>query len=339
MPVRVEHVAEVRPVDDRPVGLRLQRLLQALPSAVMFIDAADTVLVWNPAAESLFELAEDSALGRKFRDLDVSYRVEGLRARVEEVKASHIPARLDHVSFTRRSGGVAHVDLTIVPVIEDARLTAVAVYGVDATETAHMKEQMARITEQHAGAVEELQSTNEELETTNEELQSTNEELETTNEELQSTNEELETTVQELQATNDELANVNAEMARRTAGQRQIDDYQHAVMSSFPAVVALDVQGVITTWNDGAERLWGLPAADVTGRPFWSLPVGDGAQKLREALGRVTSTGVAEAVPAIPFTLPRTSERRVLSMQVTPLRGRAGDVIGAVGLVLQNNPE
>ena len=59
-------------------------------------------------------------------------------------------------------------------------------------------------------------------------------------EELQSTNEELETTVQELQATNDELASVNADIARRAVSQRQTDDYQHAVMSTFPAVVVLD---------------------------------------------------------------------------------------------------
>src|SRR5262245_45216728 len=69
-----------------PEGVRGQRALEALPSAVMVVDAADTILTWNPAAESLFETPIANAVGRKFRDLDVSYRVEGLRARMEDVK-------------------------------------------------------------------------------------------------------------------------------------------------------------------------------------------------------------------------------------------------------------
>src|SRR5262249_23721957 len=200
---------------------RLQRVVEALPSAVMVIDMMDTVIAWNAAAEALFDISSENAVNRKFRDLDVSYRVEGLRARIEEVKSSHIPSRIEHATFTRRSGETVHAELTIVPLIEGNRIGAVVVYGTDATESARLKEQLMRLAEQHSTAIEELQSTNEELETTNEELQSTNEELETTNEELQSTNEELETTVEELQAANAELGSLNAQLERRGHGSEE----------------------------------------------------------------------------------------------------------------------
>src|SRR5499433_2642359 len=220
---------------------RVQRALEALPAAVMVIDMSDTILNWNPAAETMFDIPMASALARKFRDLDVSYRVEGLRARIEDVKARHAVSRMDDVTFTRRNGDMIHADVTISPLFEAYRLIGVLVYATEATEHARLKEQMARIAEQHATAIEELQSTNEELETTNEELQSTNEELETTNEELQSTNEELETTVEELQAANAELESLNKQLERRSTELKNLDDYQQSVLSSLQhAVIVLD---------------------------------------------------------------------------------------------------
>jgi two-component system CheB/CheR fusion protein len=153
---------------------RAQRALEALPAAVMVIDTTDTILAWNPAAEAMFDVPVANAVARKFRDLDVSYRVEGLRARVEDVKARHAPARMENASFSRRNGDTVHTDISITPLFEGHRLIGVLVFAVEATEHARLKEQMSRIAEQHATAIEELQSTNEELETTNEELQSTN---------------------------------------------------------------------------------------------------------------------------------------------------------------------
>src|SRR5262249_10231352 len=104
-----EGLAMSRPSQDRasetsPLGLRVQRALDSVPSALTVVDAPDPILPWNPAAEALFETAIANAIGRKFRDLDVSYRVEGLRARMEDVKSRQASVRMDALSFTRRSG-------------------------------------------------------------------------------------------------------------------------------------------------------------------------------------------------------------------------------------------
>jgi two-component system CheB/CheR fusion protein len=316
-----------------PSGIaRLQQVVEALPSAIMVIDSDDNVLFWNAAAETLYDIPTANAVGRKFRDLDISYRIEGLRARLEEVKTNHIPRRLDTVMFTRRSGEPVHAEISIVPLLEDHRVVAVTVFATEATEHARLREQLTRVAEQHATAIEELQSTNEELETTNEELQSTNEELETTNEELQSTNEELETTVEELQAANTELATLNAELERRSAELKRLDEYQEMILSGLDqAVIVVDPSGAVTTWNETAARMWGLRAPDVVGRVFWTLPIGDVTHLAREPIQRVLQSGKREVVAAVPF-VGRTGERRQTSLRLSPLRNSAGEVIGVIGV-------
>jgi len=313
---------------------RIQRALEALPAAVLVIDMSDTILTWNPAAEAMFDIPTASALARKFRDLDVSYRVEGLRARIEDVKVRHAANRMDDVTFTRRSGEMVHADITISPLFEAYRLIGVLVYAIEATEHARLKEQMARIAEQHATAIEELQSTNEELETTNEELQSTNEELETTNEELQSTNEELETTVEELQAANSELGALNAELEGRSAELKRVDAYHQGLLNSMEqSIFVTDRSLVVTSWNQASERMWGLRAEQAVGRDLAALPVGDMVRTLRPALDTVVKRETMMEVADVPYTLPGGEARNAL-VRVMPLRDALGAVIGVIGIAV-----
>jgi two-component system, chemotaxis family, CheB/CheR fusion protein len=178
-----------------------------------------------------------------------------------------------------------------------------------------------------------LQSTNEELETTNEELETTNEELETTNEELQSTNEELETTVEELQATNAELATLNTELEHRTAELRRMDDSHQSFLNSLEqGIIVLDRAGTIETWNQAAERMWGLRHAQIVGRQLAHLPLGQLASATREAYERVLRTAQPEDVPNIPYILPG-GESRHANMHLSPLKDGDGEVIGVLGVL------
>jgi two-component system CheB/CheR fusion protein len=313
-----------------PVGVRGQRALDALPLAVMVVDGSDTILLWNPVAETLFETPAANAVDRKFRDLDVSYRVEGLRARMEDVKARQVTARMDDVTFTRRAGEVVHATVTIAPLFDGSRSLGLLVCVEDATTYARLKEQMTRIAEQHATAIEELQSTNEELETTNEELQSTNEELETTNEELQSTNEELETTVEELQAANAELASLNGELEDRGAELARLDAYQRSIVDSVDhGLMVVDRLGVVRTWNHSAERMWGIRAGQVIGRDFSTLPLTGLIEHLRPAYDRMVASGHPQQVEGVRYTLPGGIQRRA-RMTLAPLKDALGATQGGI---------
>jgi two-component system CheB/CheR fusion protein len=311
-------------------GTGARRAIEALPFAVMVIDMIDTVTVWNVTASQLFDVPPGQALLRKFRDLDMSYRVEGLRSRIEDAKSRRETLKMPSVTFSRRNGELVTADIVIVPLFDGARMTGALVVASDATEQARLRDQMTRVAEQHATAIEELQSTNEELETTNEELQSTNEELETTNEELQSTNEELETTVSELQAANNELSVVNVELEARTNELNRLAAVHRTFLDSLEgAIVAVDIQGVVTAWNLAAQRLWAARAGDVIGHPLARLPVGPLARIVNGAVERVIRDGRAEQLLDVPFTPPDGQERRA-SIRVIPLRNDAGGITGAL---------
>jgi two-component system, chemotaxis family, CheB/CheR fusion protein len=341
MPTMARQVAAVLPDQDdargegqlrgdEPPALGSQRALAALPAAVIIVDMTDTILSWNSAAEEMFEIPAGNAAARKFRDLDVSYRVEGLRARIEDVKARHAPAKIEDATFARRNGDTVHADISILPLFEGQRLSAILVFAHETTEQARLKEQMGRISEQHATAIEELQSTNEELETTNEELQSTNEELETTNEELQSTNEELETTVEELQAANSELGTLNAELEGRTTELNRLDTFHRCLLNSLEyAIVVLDREATVTAWNQAAERMWGVRADRALTRPFFALPIGEVAQRSRESFERLLKEGEAVDIPDVSYTLPGGTAHHA-SLRLQPLESRGGDILGAI---------
>lgn len=68
---------------------------------------------------------------------------------------------------------------------------------------------------------------------------------------------------QELEAANRGLTEMHAELenARQAAGRLAA-----IVQSSEDAMFALTPDGVIQTWNPGAERLFGYPAGEITGR-------------------------------------------------------------------------
>src|SRR5688572_5656291 len=270
--------------------LDLAAVVEALPTATMVIDAHETVVLWNAAAEALYGIRREQAVGHRFRDLDISYRAEGLRARIEDVRRGSSSARLNDVAFTGRSGQVIHVDVAIEALFDQAqrRLLGILVSAVDVTAHVSLKADFQRISEQHEVASEDLQSANEELETTNEELQSTNEELETTNEELQSTNTELLTTVEELQAANTLLGD-------RTEQVDRLALYHASVVESVrEAVIVLDGALKVTTWNRAAERLWRVSARDAMGKSFLQLGLGPVMKAVEGAIAKTTEDKVVE---------------------------------------------
>jgi two-component system, chemotaxis family, CheB/CheR fusion protein len=312
--------------DAEAARVNLDLVLNVLPYPIMVIDPADTVLHWNEAAESLYGIPAPHAIGRQFRDLDISYRVEGLRARLEDVKHSRTAARLNGVSFTRRTGETVHAEFWILPLSDgERRLTGLLVAAADVTASIRLRDEIGRLAEQHATATEELQSTNEELETTNEELQSTNEELETTNEELQSTNEELMTTVDELQAANTELSS-------RTSELRRLANYHESVINSIvEALVVLDRAFTVNAWSHAAERIWGLRAEHAIGRDFFALPIGEITRLARGPIGRIAA-GEAKAADGfdVDFTASGADGEFSVRIRFMPLMDNTGELKGIV---------
>jgi two-component system CheB/CheR fusion protein len=308
---------------DAGADIELGAIVDALPTATFVIDAHDTVRVWNPAAEALYGIRRDQAVGHHFRDLDISYRAEGLRARIEDVRRGTPSARIDDLAFIGRGGQAIHVDVAVQALFDTAhrRLVGILVSAVDVTSQVTLRADFQRVSEQHAIATEDLHSANEELETTNEELQSTNEELETTNEELQSTNTELLTTVEELQA-------ANMLLGARTEEMNRLALYHASVVESVgDAVVVLDSNMTVTTWNRAAERLFRVTAENAVGKRFANLRLDAVLKSMETALANATNGGKV-------LELPFDDDRGVPHiLRVVPLVDAAAAVQGVVATV------
>lgn len=258
------------------------------------IDAAGILVMANERARSLARLSM-ADIGRRARDLEMSYRPVELRPSIDQVYAERRTVILKDAPAIGAKGDPQFFDIQLVPVTDiDGGILGVSILFNDVTRYRELQEKLDVSHREIATANEELQSTNEELETTNEELQSTVEELETTNEELQSTNEELETMNEELQSTNEELQSLNGEMRRRSVELSHANSFVNAVLASVQqAVIVVDRDLCIRVWNSRAEDLWGLKSQEVVGKHILNIDTGLPVELIRSPI-KSCLTGLSE---------------------------------------------
>ncbi|WP_262269319.1 PAS domain-containing sensor histidine kinase [Microvirga yunnanensis] len=99
------------------------------------------------------------------------------------------------------------------------------------------------------------------------------------------------------------------------------------VESSDDAIISTDLNGVITSWNQGAERLYGYQAEEVMGRPFAILVPEDRQDEGQGILARISR---GEHVHPFETIRQRKDGSQVeISLTVSPVRNAQGKVIGA----------
>ncbi|MCU1233529.1 MAG: sensor signal transduction histidine kinase [Candidatus Solibacter sp.] len=99
------------------------------------------------------------------------------------------------------------------------------------------------------------------------------------------------------------------------------------VESSGDAIIGKDLDGMIRSWNRGAERIFGYTAAEAIGQPVSILTPADHADELPGIMARIENGDRIE-----PYqTLRRAKDGRIVSVSVTvsPIRDAAGKVRGA----------
>lgn len=62
--------------------------------------------------------------------------------------------------------------------------------------------------------------------------------------------------------------NLETEIERCRYAERDARRLAAIVESSDDAIVAKDLNGIVTSWNQGAERLFGYTAAEMVGKPI-----------------------------------------------------------------------
>jgi PAS domain S-box-containing protein len=126
-----------------------------------------------------------------------------------------------------------------------------------------------------------------------------------------------------------ELRRANEELYQRTV--EQLGDYRSRLASiidsSEDAILSKDLNGTITSWNKGAERIYGYAPEEVIGKNISMLTPSDRPDEIPEILKTVVDGGGIENYESVRLT--KDGRRLDVSVSVSPLRNAIGEVVGA----------
>jgi len=99
------------------------------------------------------------------------------------------------------------------------------------------------------------------------------------------------------------------------------------VENSGDAIVGKTLQGIVTSWNRAAERLFGYSAEEMIGKHIGRLIPPDQGNELEEILGRVRKGELVDHYETQRLT--KDGRRIAMSLTISPIRDESGHVIGA----------
>jgi hypothetical protein len=127
----------------------------------------------------------------------------------------------------------------------------------------------------------------------------------------------------------EELRRANEELYQRTV--QQLGEYRSRLAliidSSEDAIIGKNLDGAITSWNKGAERIYGYTPEEVIGKHISLLAPGDRPDEIPEILQKIAQGESVEHFESVRIT--KDGRQLDVSISVSPLRDAKGDIIGA----------
>ncbi|MBM3925434.1 MAG: PAS domain S-box protein [SAR202 cluster bacterium] len=99
------------------------------------------------------------------------------------------------------------------------------------------------------------------------------------------------------------------------------------VESTSDAIVSKDLNGTITSWNKGAERIFGYTAEEAIGRSITFIIPPDRIDEEQMNMGRIRRGERIEHYDTVRIS--KDGQRLPISLTISPLRDSAGKIIGA----------
>jgi PAS domain S-box-containing protein len=127
----------------------------------------------------------------------------------------------------------------------------------------------------------------------------------------------------------EELRRANEELHRRTA--EQLGEYRSRLASiidsSDDAIIAKDLDGIITSWNKGAERIYGYTPEETVGKHISFLVPSERPDEIPGILQKIAQGETIQHYESARVT--KDGRRLDVSISVSPLRDAKGDIVGA----------
>ncbi len=121
-----------------------------------------------------------------------------------------------------------------------------------------------------------------------------------------------------------------AGISRDITARRQAEEARQRLASivefSNDAIISESLEGTITTWNRGAEQMFGYTAVEAVGQPITLLAWPGYEDDMRELLRRLGSNDVVEHYETL--RRHKDGRRLVVSLTLSPVRDDAGKLVG-----------
>jgi PAS domain S-box-containing protein len=161
-------------------------------------------------------------------------------------------------------------------------------------------------------------------ETANSELLSANENLAALNEEWAATNEELAATNEELRIAQIDLQRL---VKKVTEGAERRARLAAIVDSSDDAIISKTLQGVITSWNKGAERLFGYKEKEAVGKHISLIIPTDRLKEEEFIISQISHGHKVDHFETIRLT--KSGREVPISLTISPITNENGHITGA----------
>jgi PAS domain S-box-containing protein len=126
-----------------------------------------------------------------------------------------------------------------------------------------------------------------------------------------------------------ELQRAQEELNRNK--DRKLWEYQSRlaliVDSSQDAIIGKDLSGIITTWNKGAERIYGYKAEEVVGQSIALLAPPDRKDEISQIINLIRDGQQVEHFETIRLT--KDGKQLNIAISASPIRDASGEIVGA----------
>lgn len=123
------------------------------------------------------------------------------------------------------------------------------------------------------------------------------------------------------------VAAVIRELSDRQVADRAFRRLAAIVESSDDAIVSKDLDGIVTSWNRGAERIFGYAASEMIGRSIRTIIPAERQQEEDAVLARIRGGGKVDHFETVRQR--KDGSLVEISLTVSPIRDARGVVIGA----------
>ena len=127
----------------------------------------------------------------------------------------------------------------------------------------------------------------------------------------------------------DQLHRAHMELTQRR--ERQLRDSENRlsliVDSSQDAIIGKNLDGIITSWNKGAERMYGYTASEIIGKSISTLAPKDRTDEIPAILDKIRRGENIEYFESVRVT--KAGQHLNVSISVSPIHDADGNVVGA----------